>query len=62
MLPQDGDGGCWPRPRNDSAASAMMAAAIDSVTCTSSAGTTFGSTWRSAMRSDELPIASAASM
>ena len=29
MLPQDGAGGCWPRPRNDSAASAMMAAAID---------------------------------
>ena len=31
MLPQDGAGGCWPRPRNESAASAMIAAAIDSV-------------------------------
>src|SRR5438477_9574087 len=27
MLPQDGAGGCWPRPRKDSAASAMIAAA-----------------------------------
>src|SRR5882724_8454782 len=42
MLPQDGAGGCWPRPRNDSAASAMIAAAIDKVACTKSAGMMFG--------------------
>src|SRR4029078_4765995 len=42
MLPQDGGGGCWPRPRKDSAASAMMAAAIDSVACTNSAGMMLG--------------------
>ena len=27
--PHEGAGGCWPRPRNESAASAMIAAAID---------------------------------
>src|SRR5882762_11136054 len=40
--PQDGAGGCWPRPRNESAASAMIAAAIESVACTSSDGRMFG--------------------
>ena len=34
MLPQLGAGGCWPRPRNDRLASAMIAAAIASVDCT----------------------------
>ena len=33
--PQDGSGGCCPRPRNDSDASAMMAAAMASVQPTS---------------------------
>src|SRR5262249_3709307 len=42
MLPHDGAGGCWPRPRKDRDASAMMAAAIESVACTSSAGRIFG--------------------
>ena len=42
MEPQDGSGGCCPRPRNDSADSAMMAAAIDKVACTKSAGIMFG--------------------
>jgi hypothetical protein len=50
MLPQLGAGGCCPRPRNDRLASAITAAAIASVACTMSAGTTFGSTWTSAMR------------
>src|SRR5438445_9895832 len=31
MLPQLGYGGCWPRPRNDRLASAMIAAAVASV-------------------------------
>src|SRR6516225_9844057 len=34
MLPQLGAGGCWPRPRNDRLASAIIAAAIARVTCT----------------------------
>src|ERR1700736_361867 len=42
MLPQDGAGGCWPKPKNDNAASAMIAAAIDSVACTNSAGMMLG--------------------
>src|SRR5258707_14632236 len=42
MLPQDGEGGCCPKPKNDSAASAMIAAAIESVACTNSAGMMFG--------------------
>src|SRR5258708_1862390 len=42
MLPQEGAGGCWPRPKNDNAASAMMAAAIDNVACTNRAGMMFG--------------------
>ena len=28
MLPHDGAGGCWPRPRNDRLDSAMIAAAV----------------------------------
>src|SRR5213593_985011 len=40
--PHDGAGGCCPSPRNDSAASAMIAAAMDNVPCTSSAGRMFG--------------------
>src|SRR5512141_801408 len=62
MLPQLGAGGCWPRPRNDRLASAMTAAAIASVDCTMSAGTTFGSTWRNATRHGGLPMARAARM
>jgi hypothetical protein len=31
IAPQDGSGGCWPRPRNDRLASAMIAAAMVSV-------------------------------
>ena len=50
MLPQLGAGGCWPRPRNDRLASAITAAAIASVACTISGGTTLGRMWRSAMR------------
>ena len=42
--PQDGFGGCWPRPRKDRLASAMMAAAMVSVPCTRIGGSTFGRT------------------
>src|SRR6185503_5322179 len=59
--PQDGAGGCCPSPRNESAASAMMAAAIESVACTSSAGRMFGRMWNRAMRQGGLPMARAAS-
>ncbi len=61
MLPQLGAGGCWPRPRNDRLASAMIAAAIASVDCTISGDATFGSTCRTAMRHGGLPTARAAS-
>jgi hypothetical protein len=61
MLPQLGAGGCWPRPRNDRLASAMIAAAVASVACTISGGSTFGNTWRNAIRQCELPTARAAS-
>src|SRR5436305_7183236 len=49
MLPHDGAGGCWPRPRNESAASGMIAAAIESVDWTSSAGHMFGRRRNSAL-------------
>src|SRR5260370_41803889 len=44
MLPQDAAGGCCPSPRNDSAASLAVAAPLESVACTSSAGMILGST------------------
>ena len=61
MLPQLGAGGCWPRPRKDRLASAMIASAIASVACTSTGGTMLGATWRSATRQGGLPTARAAS-
>src|SRR5690606_38006617 len=39
--PQEGLGGCWPRPRNDRLASAMMAVAMVIVACTMIGGRTF---------------------
>ena len=42
--PQDGFGGCWPRPRNDRLASAMIAVAMVRVACTMIGGSTFGRT------------------
>ena len=54
-------GGCWPSPRNDSAASAMMAPAMASEAWTRSGGTMLGRTWRKAMRQCGLPTARAAS-
>src|SRR5678816_4303348 len=62
MLPQLGAGGCWPRPRNDRLASAMIAAAIARVDWTITGARMFGSTWRQAIRNGELPSARAASM
>src|SRR3712207_2208294 len=61
MEPQDGLGGCWPRPRQDSEASAMMASAMARVACTSSGGTMLGRTWTSAVRHGGFPMERAAS-
>ena len=61
MLPQEGAGGCCPKPKNDSAASAMMAAAIDNVAWTNKAGMMLGRMWNSAIRQRGLPMARAAS-
>ena len=61
MLPQEGAGGCCPSPQNDSAASALIAAAIESVACTKSAGMMLGRMWNSAIRQRGLPMARAAS-
>ena len=44
MLPHEGAGGCWPSPRNDRLASAMMAAAAVRLDWMSSGGTMLGST------------------
>src|SRR3546814_16577200 len=38
MLPQRGSGGCWPSPRKDRLAWAMIAVAVVSVACTCSGG------------------------
>ena len=54
-------GGCCPSPRNESAASAMMAPAIASDAWTRSGETMLGRIWRSAMRRRGLPTARAAS-
>ena len=45
MLPHDGAGGRWPRPRKARLASANTAIAIVSVACTTIGASTFGSTW-----------------
>ena len=42
MEPQDGAGACWPRPRKERLASAMMAVATVSVACTMMGAKTFG--------------------
>ena len=57
--PQDGFGGCRPRPRNDRLASAMMAVAMVMVACTISGGMTLGNTWRAMMRRSDAPSARA---
>ena len=59
--PQEGAGGCWPRPRKESEASAMMASAMESVACTSKGGAILGRIWTSAVRQGGLPMARAAS-
>ena len=45
MLPHDGAGGCWPSPRNDRLASAMIAAATVRLDWMSSGGSMLGRTW-----------------
>src|SRR5690606_21384495 len=60
IRPQDGVGGCTPRPRNDSAASSRIAWAISSVATTIRLLTTFGMISRRMMRRVEQPIALAA--
>ena len=50
MLPQDGAGGWTPRPRNDSAASIMMAVERLNVACTMIGASTLGRTARSMIR------------
>jgi len=61
MLPHDGAGGCWPKPRNDRLASAMIAAATVMLDWTRSGGSMFGRMWQTAMRRREQPSARAAS-
>src|SRR4030081_2772997 len=60
--PQDGYGGCGPRPRNDRAASARIAKAVDRVAWTKIAIITFGNTCRITMRSGVAPMVRAATM
>src|SRR3546814_19897243 len=55
MDPQDGLGGCKPRPRKDRLASAMMALAIMMVACTIRAGMTLGRICRKIMRVFDAP-------
>ena len=62
MEPHDGAGGCWPSPKKDRLASAMMAVAIEMVACTISAGRMLGRICFRAMRMGGLPTARAASM
>src|SRR3954465_164089 len=50
MLPQEGAGGCWPRPRKDRLASAMTAAATVRLDWISRGGTMLGKMWRPATR------------
>ena len=50
MVPQLGVGGCTPRPRKLSAASAMIAPAMPSVAWTTTAGSAVGSTCRRTIR------------
>jgi hypothetical protein len=44
MLPRRAAGGCWPRPRKESGASAMIAPAIARVAWTRSGAAMLGST------------------
>src|SRR5256885_10995643 len=60
MEPHDGAGGCWPSPRNDRLASAMMAVAMEIVACTISAGMMFGRMCFTAMRTGGCPARRAA--
>ena len=69
IVPQLGVGGCTPRPRKLSDASAMIAPAMPSVACTTTAGSAVGRTWRRTIRAgagaerarrlDELELARA---
>jgi hypothetical protein len=59
--PHDGAGGCWPRPRKDRLASAMMAVATVSVACTTSGAKMFGVMWRSRISRFGTPTARAPS-
>src|SRR5690606_13090295 len=60
MRPQDGSGGCTPRPRNDRAASSRMALPASTVATTIRSGKTFGRTSPVMIRRREAPAASAA--
>jgi hypothetical protein len=55
--PHDGAGGCWPSPRKDKLASAMMAVATEIVACTINAGRMFGRMCFTAMRTGGLATA-----
>src|SRR5690606_11212442 len=61
IWPQDGEGGCWPRPRKERAASRMIACAMNSVDCTTIGGSVFGATWRNRMTESRTPTARAPS-
>jgi hypothetical protein len=60
MRPQDGVGGCVPKPRKFSAASASTAMAKDTDACTTSVPPTLGSTCRTAMSGRLRPGGAAA--
>src|SRR6266478_9571633 len=60
MLPQLGAGGCWPSPRKERLASAMIAAATARVAWTKIGAKTLGRMWRIRMRRCGLPTARAA--
>src|SRR5690349_3156953 len=61
MLPHDGAGGCWPRPRNDRLDSAMIAAATVRLDWITSGGSMLGRIARTPIRNGEPPSARAAS-
>ena len=56
MSPQDGVGGCVPRPRNERAASARIAKAIEMVACTMTGAMMFGRMCSRMMRQLDAPL------
>jgi len=61
MLPHDGSGGWTPSPRNDSAASIMIAVDRLNVACTMIGASTLGRTARRMIRPSRAPSARYAS-